>query len=201
MRNKLEAELSRHLRPVTAPEELWLRIQGGAIAEKPVRLRWPIWAVAAAAAAMLALCFSLRSATIPYLERMASRELASGAAAPDLRSDDPTRIRAWVKAHAGLDVPLPNEPAQGVQLIGVSLLQGEGPVACITYRVGGHEAKLLVTRGAARPQHHPTKLDSGVASWTQGKQLYALAWGGPQEGNAACVLCHLDGRIAIAPRS
>jgi hypothetical protein len=192
--NRLDAELSRHLRPVIAPDELWDRIEGGAVAQRPTAWRWHIWAVAAAAAAMLALCFSLRSDTTPYLERLAASELAAGTGTMDLRSHDPAQIRAWVKANAGLDVRLPGEIARSVQILGVTLLRGEEPVACISYRVGGRDARLLVARGSSGSQHHAARLTGNSSSWTFGRQMYALAWSAPLEGNGACILCHLDNR-------
>jgi hypothetical protein len=195
---KLETLLSRHLHPVQAPDELWQRIQGGEAAGRSIPTRWPFWAIAAAAAAMLALCFSLRSATAPELEKLAARESRTGGERLDFRSGDPLEIRNWVKTHAGLDVPMPGKLTEDVQLIGVSLLPGDQPVACISYRVRGQVARLLVTHGEFAGQHSAAPPANGPYSWTLQRQTYLLASSNPQETSAACVLCHLDAR---SPRS
>jgi hypothetical protein len=58
--NRLEEELARQLRPVAAPEDLWLRIEEPRRSHTGAVLRWPVWAFAAALAATVALfCFSL----------------------------------------------------------------------------------------------------------------------------------------------
>jgi hypothetical protein len=197
MINKFDAELSRHLQPVTAPEGLWERIQEGRASQPVERARWPLWAFAAALAAMVALCcFSLRSSTTSYVAQLAARDLAGGSARLDFRSSDAAEIRVWVKANAGLDVPLPAE--NSVRLIGVSLIRDGGPAACISYRIGNREGRLVVAGGAsAMPQHrameHGVDQGAALASWVMQGQTYALA-SAPQDLRAACVLCHAEGR-------
>ena len=199
MIGRLEAEIARQLQPVSAPEELWERIQGDVAAVRPISSpRWPLWAIAAAAAATLALCFSLRSATSPDLEKLADRELASGVSDLDLRSDDPAQIRSWLKTHAGLDVPLPATRPGSLQLIGVRLLGGDQPVACISYRVGGRITKLLVTRGTSAARHGAAQPANGFITWSLNRQTYALASTAPREASGACILCHLE---RTSPRS
>jgi hypothetical protein len=199
MVNKFDAELSRHLQAVTAPEALWERIQEGRTPQPVERARWPLWAFAAALAAMIALCcFSLRSDNTSYIAQLAARNLTAGSERVDFRSSDAAKIRAWVKANAGLDIPLPAE--HSVRLIGVSLIRDGGPAACISYRIGNREGRLVVARGSsAMPQHramaHGVDQGTALASWVMQGQTYALATA-PQDLRAACVLCHGEGRAS-----
>lgn len=197
MVNKFDAELSRHLRPVTAPEELWDRIQQVGPARPAARVGWPVWACAAALAATIALCcLSLRSETTFYLASVATGQMSAGSEQVDFRSDDPARIRAWVKANTGLDIAL---PADGVvHLVGASLIRNHGLAACVSYRVGNQTAKLVVARGTSGAPQHPAVQQASyqgtaVASWAMNGQTYVLAATPAQEVNAACVLCHVDG--------
>ena len=192
--SRFDAELFRHLRPVKAPEALWDRIQEVSAPERQAPVRWPVWAFAAAVAATIALfCFSLRSDTTPYMAKLAAAELDANVERVDFRSEDPVRIRAWVKANTGTDVPLPAQVS--VRLIGANLI-GKG-TACISYRIGNQVGKLVVARGAsAAPQHasieYSTRNGASVASWTMQGQTYALAWSAPGDMHSACILCHLD---------
>ncbi len=191
--NRFEAELARALNPVPAPDALWERIQQGQAAPSLDRLRWPWWAFAAALAATIALfCFSLRSDTTSALARVAAEELGSAPDTVDFRSADPVRIRAWVQANTGLDLPLPASPS--VELVGVRLIRG---MACVSYRVGNRPAKLLVARAAtAAPPHramdHTVYRGAALASWSMQGQSFLLASSSPQDSRAACVLCHVD---------
>ena len=202
MVHRLDEELARELRPVSAPEELWNRIEKR-IDERPASVvRWPLWALAAAVAAMVALfCFTLRSDTSSYMARFAVRELARGAAGVDFQSSDPSRIRAWVRANAGFDVPLPAGPPSGVRILGVSLFHGGALTACVTYRIGDQTAKLLVTGASASAPAHPDmqvarEEHATVSAWSMAGQTYTLASNEPANSQAACVLCHVDGKPA-----
>jgi hypothetical protein len=199
---RLEQELERHLRPVAAPSELCLRIEEpGEVRALPM-LRWPMWAFAAALAAMIALfCFSLRSDTRSYMARTAARELARSSEDVQFHSADPAEIRAWVKANAGFDIPLPAQAARNVKIIGVSLVRGGSPMVCVTYRVGNQPSRLLVARAAetVRPQH-PSIEQTGnggasVSTWTMHGVAYAVASTSPEKAHAGCVLCHLDPHV------
>jgi hypothetical protein len=195
--SKFDAELSRHLRPVAAPEGLWERIQENSRPEPAATLRWPLWAFAAALAATIALfCLSLRSDTTPYLTRLAARETAADSGTMDFRSSDPAQIRAWVQANAGFDIPLPAEGA--VQLTGVKLIRGGKLAACVSYRIGDRSGRLLVAQGSsAAPQHPAVQRESthgvSLASWSMGGQQFALAWPASQDLHGACVVCHVEG--------
>ena len=201
MEFRLEEELARHLRPVAAPADLWLRIEeprGGYVV---LARRWPVWAFAAALAATIALfCFSLRSDTGSYLAKSAVRELARGVDDVQFRSADPAAIRAWVRANAGFDIPLPPRSADNVKIIGVSVVHSGAPMVCVTYRVGNRPSRLLVARAAAvTPQHH--SIDESryrgmpVSTWVMNGQTYALASAPVEKAHAGCVLCHVDPHV------
>jgi len=186
---------------VAAPADLWLRIEeprGGYVV---LARRWPVWAFAAALAATIALfCFSLRSDTGSYLAKSAVRELARGVDDVQFRSADPAAIRAWVRANAGFDIPLPPRSADNVKIIGVSVVHSGAPMVCVTYRVGNRPSRLLVARAAAvTPQHH--SIDESryrgmpVSTWVMNGQTYALASAPVEKAHAGCVLCHVDPHV------
>jgi len=201
MINRIELELSRHLKPSAAPDELWSRVQTASSSnhakerigmQKP---RWLLWPVAAAVAAVIALCyFSVDPDFTPDLAKAARQELASGSEKVDFRSSDPVEIRAWIESHAGLDIPLAS--AHSVEFIGVTLLKNSPCVVCVSYRIGKEKGELLVARGGfGVPKHPSTKATflrgTTTISWAAAGQAYAIAT--RQEGqNSACLLCHAD---------
>jgi hypothetical protein len=193
-----EEELSRHLMPVAAPEELWRRIQASSQANATVKPRKSaLWALPAAITAVIALwCVSPRPDSTLDLAGVASRELASGSERFDLRSSDPLQIRAWVKAQAGINIPL--EAGHSVEFIGVTLLHELRCAAvCVSYRVGNVTGKLLVARGGTRGPKHPSVQHTSykgatVTSWVSGGQTYVIASPPVQDSHIACLLCHVD---------
>ncbi|PWU05030.1 MAG: hypothetical protein C5B51_15820 [Terriglobia bacterium] len=149
-----------------------------------------MWAFAAVLAAAIAIfCFNLRSDTTSYIAGVAASQLTNGQV--DFRSADPVEIRAWIKANAGFDVPLPAQ--HSAELAGVSLIRG---LACVSYRIGNHEARLIVAPGGAAPPHHSMQsvvyAGAALSSWAMQGQTYALA-AASQDLRAACVLCHAEG--------
>lgn len=112
-------ELERHLRPVTAPDELWDRVQNP-------RARRPViaWKLAFAAMVVMATAWALHPRTASF------------------ESDRAGDIRDWVKARTGLDIPL--SPAAPLHLCG-SRVMGDG-TAEIRYRLHDREATLLVAK-------------------------------------------------------
>ena len=169
----IEPVLERELDRVAAPEELWDRIDDRSLTvavqtERP-RLQGLAWAfVAAILVVVLVLGFRPR------------RDLV-------MQSESATQIREWVKANAGLDIPLFGHSGQ-VRLTGARLMRGDVEIAC---RVGDHQAKLLVSKGNSSLQHgtQPTKA-SGTVSWEKGGRLYTLACAQPEDLKIACLLCH-----------
>ena len=103
-----------------------------------------------------------------------------------MQSDNATQIREWVKANAGLDIPLLGHPAP-VRLTGARLMRGDVEIAC---RVGDHQAKLLISKGNSGLQHgiQPSKASS--VSWGMTGRSYTLASATPEDLKIACLLCH-----------
>ena len=203
MINRIEAELSQHLKPSPAPHELWRSVQTGLSAQvqKP---RWFLWSIAAAVAATSAFCyFSVDADSTSDLAKAAWRELARGSEKVDFRSSDPVKIRAWIEAHAGLDIPLTS--AHSVEFIGATLLKSSPCVVCVSYRIGAEKGELLVARGGSGGPKHPSIRQTffrgtTTISWAAGGQTYAIAT--PKEGlHSACVLCHVDPKRSPIPPS
>jgi hypothetical protein len=204
--SKFEAELARHLRPVSAPDRLWEKIEQAGVAERPVRAPWPLWAFAAAALAALALfCLSLRSDTTPYLATLAAQQLGANASPIEFRSGDAAEIQRWAKRYAALDIPLAG--GRGIQLLGASLVRNGGLFLCVSYRVGDHTGKLLVTRGSSGVAQHAamqtaSRPGAALVSWTAQGQSYVLAAPDVQALRAACVMCHANGtERKLSPRA
>ena len=198
MTSRLDRELMRELRPVAAPDELWLRIEEPDRSPMHVGWRWPMWAFAAAIAATIALfCFSLRSDTTSYMAKFAAGELARGAEDVQFRSADPAQIRTWLRSNTGIDVPLPDKTRNDVKLIGASVWRNGSPMACVTFRVGNRRSQLLVARATAVAPRHASPQQSrsqGVllSSWKMRGQAYLLA---SEDLAGACVLCHVAPRV------
>jgi hypothetical protein len=142
------------------------------------------------------------------LEALAQRELR-GAPNVDLRSGDPGKIQAWVKANSDIDIRLPDRREFGndaVRLVGVRLLgMRNAPVAVISYQVGDTSAALLVTSvshtdrhadfgGMAAPGHvafrNGAATGARLYSWSAGPNDYALAFGSAKDAGRPCLLCH-----------
>ena len=198
MVSRLETELSRHLAAVAAPEELWARIEAGAGAKRALKTKRHAWPVSAAVAATIGLCwFSFRPMANDQLANSAWQALASDPEQVQFRSADPAQIRAWVKAEAGLDIPLAG--GKSIQYIGASVLHASRLTACVSYRVGQISGKLLVARdGSGGPQHPSVQLrlykGAAITSWAAAGQTYALASPAAQETRRGCVLCHMEWR-------
>ena len=169
----IETVLGRKLDRVAAPEGLWERIDNRSLTvavqtERP-RLQGLAWAfVAAMLVVVLVWGFRPR------------RDLV-------MQSDSATQIREWVKANAGLDIPLLGHSGQ-VRLTGARLMRGDVEIAC---RVGDHQAKLLVSKGNLSLQHgiQSTKARNTV-SWGMAGRSYTLACATPEDLKIACLLCH-----------
>jgi hypothetical protein len=175
----MELELAEALRPVSAPPEMWARVQTAA---RPPRQRfynalryWP----AAAMAAVLILAGTVWMAAKgapPALElqRIAQAQLHEQAPL-DLRSSDASEINRWMRAQAGVDLRLPQQSR--VQLEGARVIgRGGTRVASVIYRVGSAEAALVMLRSASSGENPHGR--------------FALAYADPTHQDAACVICH-----------
>jgi hypothetical protein len=183
MTSGLDLELQRQLQRVSAPQELWRRIQTGTRTKGVPRVRWHLWASAATAALVL---FFLMRGTADKL---------------DFRSNDPEQIRAWVQSHAGIDVPLVS--GRFVRFIGVALLPDSRHAVCVSYRVGGNKGKLVIAGGGSGgPKHTSMRyLSYGgahILAWVAAGQSYAIA-APPENLQLTCALCHADRTASSFP--
>ena len=197
-----ESELSRHLRPVKAPEELWDRVHGApAVRLRPARgMTWQWAAAAVATVAVIAGITIWQNRDLSGEER-AVRALSRTPEQLQFHSTDAAELRTWVKNDTGMDVPMPAHTASSVQLIGAYVnRRGSTPTAEISYRVGGQDATLVVSKipleGDGRHQFVKSGSYHGSSfqSWTMRGQMYTIA---SADARVGCLLCHSTG----APRT
>jgi hypothetical protein len=199
-----EPELSRHLGPVRAPDELWDRVQGAGSGQRvyTVTPRAHTWRWAAAALAMVAVVAGI---TVWQHREISGEERAFRALSrtPDeleFRSENLTEVRSWVKSGTGLDVPMPGRTSPVVRMIGARVDRAAVPTAEIAYRVGDADVSLVVSRipqeGDGRHQFVKSGSYHGSSfqSWTMHGQMYTIA---SADAKVGCLLCHSTG----APRT
>jgi hypothetical protein len=169
----VDLQLSHHLAPAKAPDELWARVSRGTPSRRPASsLRWlvPAAAVAACVAALLAAPRPLHLQGSD-VQRLASAELS--ARRVDFTSSDPAALSAWLHREAGVDAPLRNQ--EGVRLIGARVVRhGVGAISC---QVDGRDATVLIALGHERSSCKMPGHTVAVASVS-----------GPSE--ALCRMCH-----------
>jgi hypothetical protein len=155
----LEAELARQLGPVRAPESLWTAVQSGARHREPrIRMSLVLWPV-------VALMLLVASGDLAWQVGKSRQSLSC-------RSSDPSEVRAWVKAHSGIDVELSCGRSENARLVGASVTRKPGAVmAAISYKVGSDDATVLVSD----------------------KREYMIEYSGARDAEGACVRCHLEG--------
>jgi hypothetical protein len=194
----LEAQLSRQLCPVSAPDALWNRIheQRRPLRVRPERRLIAAWSVAFALLIVAAGMFWRMGVT-----RDPSGDISS------ISSNDAQQIRAWIRAKSNIDIPLPDSAAfdnQPVRLLGARVIRmRQYSVAVVNYRVGGESAAMMVTD---RPRADPGGIrnightspqmkisgNSGLYSWSRGPDNYTIAFSGAKQSQAACMLCHVN---------
>lgn len=177
MNTWLEPELQRGLSEVTAPPELWSRVQSARVSRPPESSRRLIWA--------LALTVVLAAVPLSLVRLPVHKNSQS----VEFHCQNPAELRAWVKANTGIDVPLRATPPVSIRLIGARNL---GEQTEIAYRAGDRDALLLVSRadGAAEVPHGNP--DGSVSSWVMAGQRYTLTSDNPADLQLACKLCHPD---------
>ncbi|MEO5923894.1 MAG: hypothetical protein ABIR70_08720 [Bryobacteraceae bacterium] len=197
----LDPVLKKHLGRVEAPANLWGHVQGRIAAESPKPSYWkvPAFATAAFVVAIAGGWTMWQQSQAPQtVEAMAVAALGNRPEQLELRTDDAASIRKWVRANAGIDIPLPPKHSEVIRITGASV-NHEGPrMAQVAYQVGEFRAALLVTKdptGVTRyPKHDfrgSNSLDAArVTSWSLKGQAYTLAWTAPGEDRTACLLCH-----------
>lgn len=197
MNNWLEPELQRGLRGVTAPPELWDRLQAaqaGKSARKNYRRvnRAWVWAMAATVALVAIGLSTVHRQSVVGDEAFALRALDGDSRQLAFHCQNPAELRAWVRANTGLDVPLRLEPSPSIQLIGARMMDGTSGVE-VAYRAGNRDAVLVVSRaggGASNVSH--SRVNGNVSSWVMDGQQYTLASNDSADLQLACKLCHLD---------
>jgi hypothetical protein len=186
----LETELQRGLRSVTAPPELWDRIQAPQAARSTTATRWFVWAMAAAVVLIAIGLSVVRRESVAVDETLAIRALSSDWQRVAFHCQNPAQLRTWVKANTGLDLPLRAEPSPSIQLIGARMIDGARGVE-VTYRAGNRDAVLLVRgHGGADVSH--SRVSGQVSSWVMAGQRFTLACDNAADMQLACRLCHLD---------
>jgi len=199
-----DPELKRHLGPVKAPEELWDRVhgpQGSASVHVWKPRRNGVWQWAAAAAATVAIVAGITVWQTRELsaEERAVRALSRAPEQLQFRTADLVELRTWVKSGTGMDLPLPVRTASSVELVGAYVSGKETPTAEISYRVGGRDATLVVSKipmegdGRHRFVKSGSFHGSSFQSWIMRGQMYTIA---SADARAGCLLCHSTG----APR-
>jgi len=156
----VETTLETGLRRVGAPAELWDRVQFPRAERSRLRstARWSACATLAVALIVLLWGSHVRSANVEF------------------PSSDPVAVRAWVKAKAGIDIPL-----HGGRLAGASMNQGRVEIA---YRAGSHNLSLRVLEAG-----DPRWNDSTHFSWAASGISYMLSCPEPEDLKT-CALCH-----------
>ena len=193
----LDPVLKKHLARVAAPPNLWSHVRGPVRAQA-VRGSWAVAAIAlvAVVAGGWTLWDQLRAPVTA--EAMAIAALDRNPADLSFRTEGGAAIRKWLKANAGIDVPLPPKHSSVIRIQGARVSGETNRIAEVSYQVGEFKAALLVTKNptgvTAYPKHdfrgsNPFEA-ARVTSWSLKGQSYTLAWTAPGEFRTACLLCH-----------
>ena len=158
----IEQELERSLRRVAAPEQLWDRVQSPQPVRSRVQTRF--MALATVPVVMLVALIGSHSKNVPAVQ---------------FRSNDPAAIEAWIKAGAGVDVPLHAGKLAGASVVSASAAE-------VVYR-GEGSVTLRVSTGTRSVEKSPN-----VLAWMSGGLTYQLACA-EQQDLKACALCHIGG--------
>ena len=195
--------LARNLGQVSAPDELLHRIHHprAGRARKPIALRTVDLMVVSALLALVVWGIFPRKVLSP--QALAIQALNRGPEELELQSGTVSEIRSWVKTRTGLDLPLSSETSRRVRLKGVCAVKGATPTIEVAYRVGSHNAALLVSKAspemAGDGKHRFLKCEATggarVSSWIMRGQLYTLAYAAPGDLRDECLLCHSAARM------
>jgi hypothetical protein len=162
-REWFEPALARELGQVAAPEELWERVRNPVIRKKK------------------SVHTSVNAARVGACATVILVAIGLFVGHRGLRSADAGEIRGWVKAQAGIDVPLQSRPV-GVHLMGASVAKGSVEIA---YRVGNRDGRLVVGG------HAPSGSNGRVFTWSMDGRIYTLECATPEDLKIACNLCHI----------
>jgi hypothetical protein len=176
-RAEMKSELQLALHRVTAPPELWDRVQNPKAVSSCESNPMLIWAVAAVVVLMVIGLSGIQ------------RDNAAYALSSD-HCQNPAQLRAWVRAKTGLDLPLRADSSASIQLIDARNVRGRVE---ISYRAGNRDAVLRVSRADPGSADVPHSRASGkVSAWVMAGQQFTLACADPAALQLACKLCHLD---------
>lgn len=210
MADWIETELHRQFRPVTAPDALWERIHQNRprpVAPAPSVWRMPVLATLVVLISA-GLFVELRNsrASVRDMAQVTDQELrlfADPSTGQTFPSDDPAKIRNWIKAKGNIDVELPSSRSAAVRLLGARLVSVRGAlIAAVAYTVGEDSATLLVSRrtaccnATAGSRHLFSKVNTSggksLFSWDMKEQTYTIAYAGANDPQGGCLLCHAD---------
>jgi hypothetical protein len=200
----LDLELAEELRPIAAPDELWVRVRAGVLANTarngrphpaarrkgpPVGSRsWASWPIAAIVTLMIAAAtiWMVAKGQEPGLDlRLLAMQELREPMPLDLHSSDPARISDWLRRQTGVEIAIPER--SGARLEGARVIQKDGArIAAVSYRVGDDTtATLLVARSVSSAD-----AGHGHAMWQAQGLTYALASSNLKHPETACLLCH-----------
>ncbi len=184
----LEMELCEALRPAAAPAQLWDRIREPRYKPKPrpmLRAAWPIAAAIALAIGAGIVWLRADGKPAPTDLRQLAIEQLRDRMPLELHSSNPAEIKRWLREHTGAEAPLP--PHSGAELLGARVVRaGTVRVGAVAYRVGEHEAMLLIAHTSTPDTPH------GRMAWSARGVSYALAFADDTHSEAACRLCHTN---------
>jgi len=185
----LEPALRRDLSKVEAPAELWERVQRPAVVGRETGSRPVAWAIAAVVFGVAGV-LGLRA----HESHAAGAAVAERAGGAEFLSGNPVQIRGWVRSSTGLDLALPAVLDPSIHLMGARVVNPAVPAVEVSYRVGSHEATLLVARssGSAGARHADLRTvnNDGKITWVMHGQVYTLLCVNPEDARVACLLCH-----------
>jgi hypothetical protein len=161
-REWFEPVLAHQLDRVAAPEELWERVRNPRVVRKT------------------GVHTSVNAARVGACATVVLVAIWLFVGHRGFRSGDAGEIRGWVKAQAGIDVPLRARPA-GVQLMGANFAKGSVEIA---YSVGGRDGRLRVDGRHAGSS-------ARVFTWSMDGHTYTLECATPEDLKIACNLCHI----------
>jgi hypothetical protein len=165
-----EPVLAHQLDRVRAPEELWERVRSPRVAPR----------VVPRVAKRKRVHMSVNAAGMSACATVLLLGIWLFVGRTSVRSGDAGEIRAFVKAKAGIDLPL-RKQSDGVQLTGARVAKGSVEVA---YRVGKRDGRLLV--GGSVASGGPR-----VFTWSMDGHTYTLECATPEDLKIACNLCHI----------
>jgi hypothetical protein len=170
MSDWLEGELSVHLRPVAAPDELRVRL-GLAPAK---RREFPRMILAVAATVVVMMAGGLAASRTALLDlRQVAADTSRNGEPLEFLSSDPGAISVWLGHAAGVVVPL--RQAEGVRFLGARVIRQHGvKVAAVEFRRGSERATVLVARAGS--------VEGPAACKSKRNAILSP--------DAGCVLCH-----------